>query len=61
MLANLVAMLIISISRFFVEFYFTIEEFSIFAFGLALTNLALIAVNGLSGVTQPLNINQEKI
>ncbi len=62
MLANLLAMLIISISRFFVEFYFSIEEFSIFAFGLALTNLALIAVNGLSAVLYPAfkQINQEK-
>lgn len=62
MLANLVAMLIISISRFFVEFYFTIEEFSIFAFGLALTNMALIAINGVSAVLYPAfkQIDQEK-
>ena len=53
MLANLVAMLALNISRFFVELYYPTEVFSVFSFGLTLTNLGLMLVIGVSVVLYP--------
>tara|TARA_B100000900_G_scaffold413246_1_gene436834 strand:- start:746 stop:1630 length:885 start_codon:yes stop_codon:yes gene_type:complete len=53
MLANLLAMLILNISRIFIEFYYTTEEFSVFSFGITLTNLGLLLVSAISVVLYP--------
>lgn len=53
MLANLASMLVINMSRFFVEQYYTLEEFSAFSFGITLTNLVLMAMNGIAVVIYP--------
>ena len=54
MLANLSAMLMINMSRFFVERYYLIEEFSVyFSFGLTLVNLGLMLTIGVSTVLYP--------
>jgi O-antigen/teichoic acid export membrane protein len=53
MLANLASMLVMNMSRFFVEQYYTLEEFSAFSFGITLTNLVLMAMNGIVVVIYP--------
>ena len=62
MLANLSAMLMINMSRFFVERYYLIEEFSVFSFGLTLVNLGLMLTIGVSTVLYPAlkKITEEK-
>lgn len=53
MLANLASMLVLAISRFFLEEFYTIEEFSMYSFGITLTNLVLLAVSGVSVMLYP--------
>jgi O-antigen/teichoic acid export membrane protein len=62
MLANLSAMMMINMSRFFVERYYPIEEFSVFSFGLTLVNLGLMLTIGVSTVLYPAlkKITEEK-
>ncbi|MFC1518916.1 hypothetical protein ACFL6Z_04270 [Pseudomonadota bacterium] len=54
LLANLLTILLISLSRLFVEFNFSIESFSIFAFGLSLTGILILVANGVSVVIYPM-------
>lgn len=53
MLANLASMLVMNMSRFFVEQYYTLEEFSTFSFGITLTNIFLMAMNGVAVALYP--------
>ena len=53
MLANLGSMLVLNMSRFFVEQYYTLEEFSTFSFGITLTNIFLMAMNGVAVALYP--------
>lgn len=54
LLGNLLAIFFISLSRLFVEFNFSIEMFSIFAFGLSLTGILILVANGVSVVIYPM-------
>jgi O-antigen/teichoic acid export membrane protein len=62
MLANLAAMLMLNMSRFFVDRYYLIDEFSVFSFGLSLVNLGLMLTIGVSTVLYPAlkKITEEK-
>ena len=53
MLANLASMLVMNMSRFFVEKFYTLEEFSTFSFGISLTNIFLMAMNGVAVALYP--------
>ena len=54
MLANLASMLVLNISRFFVEQFYSIEDFAAFSFGVTLTNIVLMALNGITVALYPL-------
>lgn len=62
MLANLASMLVMNMSRFFVEQYYTLEEFSTFSFGISLTNIVLMAMNGVAVALYPFlkGLSEEK-
>ena len=57
--ANLLAMLMIHQSRIAVEIFYPIEDFSVFAFGISLTNLALLFILGVSAALYPVLKKQD--
>lgn len=53
MLANLTGMLVLGIGRVVIEFWGTLEDYAYYAFGVSMTNLALIALTSISVVIYP--------
>jgi len=53
MFANLSGMLVLGIGRLVIEYWATLEDYAYYAFGVSMTNLALIALTSISVVIYP--------
>lgn len=53
MIANVSGMLVLSIGRFIIEYYDTIDNYAYYAFGVSMTNLVLFAITALSIAIYP--------
>lgn len=53
MIANMAGMIILVIGRIYVESNFSIEDFSVYSFGISITNLFLIAIGSIGVVLYP--------
>lgn len=54
MFANLSGMLVLGIGRIIIEHWGTLEEYAFYAFGVSMTNLALVALTSISVVLYPM-------
>ncbi len=53
MLANVSGMLVLGTGRFVIEYFDSVENYAYYAFGVSMTNLALVATTALSIVIYP--------
>jgi O-antigen/teichoic acid export membrane protein len=53
MLANITGMLVLGFGRFIIEYQDTLENYAYYAFGVSMTNLALVAISAMSVVIYP--------
>lgn len=53
MLANMASMIVLVVGRIYVEGNFSIEDFSVYSFGISITNLFLIAIGAVGVVLYP--------
>lgn len=53
MIANVSGMLVLGTGRFVIEYFDSLDNYAYYAFGVSMTNLALVAITALSVVTYP--------
>lgn len=53
MIANVSGMLVLGMGRFVIEYFDSLDNYAYYAFGVSMTNLALVAITALSIVTYP--------
>lgn len=53
MIANVSGMLVLGMGRFIIEYFDKLENYAYYAFGVSMTNLALVAITALSVVIYP--------
>jgi O-antigen/teichoic acid export membrane protein len=61
LLSNFILILLLTLDKFFVEFFFDISAFSIYAFGFSILSLINLVVSSISTVLYPLFKNIDKL